>query len=189
MQALPYQNLPNYRQVPSHCIIKKKPSSIFNTLVEREAQLFERLKLAGLIQTIDLENINVKSNLYTPDLHCSYCSRGFGHITKDYMNLKHRFKTLKIKKVVTPNVNSNLIPNYGGMTKNVIKVEEDSYIEKVIISTNIEKIEQVLVHPIKKKKFKFVIMIPHQAFAWVPKEGQNKNEIDQAFPKSLPHSY
>uniref|UniRef100_M1D9P1 Uncharacterized protein n=1 Tax=Solanum tuberosum TaxID=4113 RepID=M1D9P1_SOLTU len=32
-------------------------------------------------------------------------------------------------------------------------------------------------------------MAPYQSFALVPKKGQNKHKIDQAFPKSLPHLY
>ena len=71
----------------------------------------------------------------------------------------------------------------------MIEVEEDLNMEKVIISTNLEKLEKVVASPTKREKSKFVIMAPHQAFALVPKEGQNKQKIDQDFPKSLPHSY
>uniref|UniRef100_M1BBA5 Uncharacterized protein n=1 Tax=Solanum tuberosum TaxID=4113 RepID=M1BBA5_SOLTU len=71
----------------------------------------------------------------------------------------------------------------------MVKVEEDLNVEKVIISVNLEKLEKVVISPTKREKSKFAIMAPHKAFALVPNEGQNKQMIDQAFPKSLPHLY
>uniref|UniRef100_M1DYJ1 Uncharacterized protein n=1 Tax=Solanum tuberosum TaxID=4113 RepID=M1DYJ1_SOLTU len=70
----------------------------------------------------------------------------------------------------------------------MIEVEENLNVEKVIVSANLEN-EEVVASPTKREKSKFVIMAPHQAFALVPKEGQSKQNIDQAFPKSLPHFY
>uniref|UniRef100_M1BG40 Uncharacterized protein n=1 Tax=Solanum tuberosum TaxID=4113 RepID=M1BG40_SOLTU len=81
------------------------------------------------------------------------------------------------------------MPNHGGLTINMIEVEEDLNVEKVIISANLEKLEKIVVSPTKMEKSEFGIMTPYQAFALVPNEGQNRLKIDQAFSKSLPHSY
>lgn len=161
-------------------------------MVESRTQLFERLKSAGLIQTIDPKIINVNSKFYRSDLHSAYHSGGAGHNTEDCINLKHKIQDLIDQKVitlhtVTPNVNSNLMPNHGGVTSNVIKVEEDLYVEKVIISDNLEKLEKVVSAPTIEENYEFGIKVPHQAFDIVPKEGQNKQNIDHAFQKSLPH--
>uniref|UniRef100_M1BQB8 Gag-pro n=1 Tax=Solanum tuberosum TaxID=4113 RepID=M1BQB8_SOLTU len=199
-QAPTHQIPPNYRQVPSHPgnnhnpPREKRPSRVFTPLVESRTQLFGRLKSAGLIQTIDPKNINVNSKLYRPDLHCAYHSVGAGHITEDCINLKHKIQDLIDQKVVTlqtvtPNINSNPVPNHGGVTINMVEVEEDLNVKKVIILANLEKLEKVVASPTKREKSKFVIMTPHQAFALVPKEGQNNQKFNQALPKSLPHLY
>ncbi|XP_015170631.1 uncharacterized protein [Solanum tuberosum] len=157
-QVPTHQNPPNYCQVPSHPgnnynpPREKKPSRVFTPLVESRTQLFERLKSAGLIQTIDLKNINVNSKLYRPDLHCAYHSGGAGHITEDCINLKHKIQDLIDQKVATlqtatPSVNSNPMPNHGGVTINMVKVEEDLNVNKVIISANLEKLEKVVASP------------------------------------------
>ncbi|KAK4730295.1 hypothetical protein R3W88_023283 [Solanum pinnatisectum] len=108
-QVSNHQNPLNYRQVPSHLgnnyypprpNLKNKPSRVFTPLVESRTQLFEKLKSADLIQTIDPKNINVNSKLYRPDLHCAYHSGGAGHITEDCINLKHKIQDLIDQKVV-----------------------------------------------------------------------------------------
>ncbi|XP_015166046.1 uncharacterized protein [Solanum tuberosum] len=144
-QAPTYQNPPNYRQIPSHPgnnynlprpNLEKKSSRVFTSLVESRTQLFERLKSADLIQTIDPKNINVNFKLYRPDLHCAYHSRGAGHITEDCINLKHKIQDLIDQKVITlqtatPNVNSKPMSNQGGVTLNMVEVEEDLNVKKV----------------------------------------------------------
>lgn len=77
--------------------------------------------------------------------------------------------------------------NHGGVTINMVEVEKDLNVKKVIISANLENLEKVVASPTKREKSEFVIMAPQQAFALVLKEGQNK--IDQALPKSLSHLY
>ncbi|XP_055802993.1 uncharacterized protein LOC129872127 [Solanum dulcamara] len=133
------RNTLNYRQVPPppqnnynfpRPNLENKSSRVFTPLIENRTQLFERLKVAGMIQTIDPENINVNSKLYRPDLYYAYHSGGAGHITEDCINLKHKFQDLINQKVVTlqtagPNVNNNPLSNHGGVTINMIEVGKD----------------------------------------------------------------
>lgn len=84
--------------------------------------------------------------------------------------MKHKIQDLIDQKVVTlqtttPNANSNPTPSHEGVTINVIEVEEDLYVEKVIISANLEKLEKVAASPTKREKSKFRITTPHQAFS------------------------
>ena len=82
--------------------------------------------------------------------------------------MKHKIQDLIDQNVVTletatPNVNTNPMPNLGGVTINMVEVEEDLNVKKVIISANLEKLEKVVASPTKREKSKFVIMAPHQA--------------------------
>ncbi|XP_049405306.1 uncharacterized protein LOC125868788 [Solanum stenotomum] len=153
-QVPTHQNPPNYRQVPLHPgnnynpPREKKPSRVFTPLVESRTQLFERLKSAGLIQTIDPNNINVNSKLYRSDLHCAYHSGGAGHITENYINLKHKIQDLIDQKVVTlqtatPNVDSNPMPNHGGVTINMVEVEEDLNVKKVLSQLTLKSLRKL----------------------------------------------
>lgn len=128
------------------------------------------------------------------DLHCAYHSGGAEHIIEDCINLKHKMQDLLYQKVVTlhtsiRNVNSNLMSSHRLMIINVVKVKEDCSVEKVIISTNLEKLNKFVSSPTKRENYEFRIIPPHHVFVLAPKEALNKQKIDQVFPKSLPHSY
>lgn len=71
----------------------------------------------------------------------------------------------------------------------MIKVEDDLNVEEAVIQANLRIFEKVVASLTKREKSNFVIMTPHQTFALVPKEGQNKHKIDQGFAKSLSPSY
>lgn len=147
-----------------------------------------------MIQIIDPENINVNSKLYRPDHYCAYHSRGAGHTTENCINLKHRIQDLIDQKVITlqtaaPNVNCNPLSNHEGVTINMIEVEEDWYVDKVIIPVNHDGLGKVVASGSISEEPKFVIMAPHQAFALVSKKGQNKKKVNRALPKPLPHMY
>lgn len=79
--------------------------------------------------------------------------------------------------------------NHKGVTINMVEVEEDLNVEKVIISTNLEKLNKFVSSPTKRENYEFGIIPPHHVFVLAPKEALNKQKIDQVFPKSLPHSY
>ena len=42
------------------------------------------------------------------------------------------------------------MPNHEGVTINMVEVEEDLNVEKVIISTNLENLEKVVASPTKR---------------------------------------
>lgn len=68
--------------------------------------------------------------------------------------MKHKIQEFIDQKVVTlqtatPSINSNPIWNQGGVTINIVEVEEDLNINKVIMSDNFEKLEKVAASPNK----------------------------------------
>lgn len=68
--------------------------------------------------------------------------------------MKHKIQEFIDQKVVTlqtatPSINSNLIWNQGVVTINIVEVEEDLNINKVIMSDNFEKLEKVAASPNK----------------------------------------
>ena len=86
-----------------------------------------------------------------------------------------------------PNVNSNLLLNYGRATINMIETEDESRMVKMIIPTNPGNLEKVACSLSVIEKFNFTSMILSQTFASVSKECKNKSEINHVPPKSLPH--
>ncbi|XP_055803406.1 uncharacterized protein LOC129872442 [Solanum dulcamara] len=157
----PFRRNPlNYRQVPlppqnnynfPRPNLENKSSRVFSLLIETRTQLFERLKAAGMIQTIDPENINVNSKLYKPDLYYAYHSGGAGHITEDCINLKHKIQDLIDQKVVTlqtagPNVNNNPPSNHGGVTINMIEIGKDWNTDKPIVPVKLDNLEKPFPH-------------------------------------------
>ncbi|KAH0737711.1 hypothetical protein KY290_036416 [Solanum tuberosum] len=84
---------------------------------------------------------------------------------------------------------NNSFPNRGGLTINMIEVEEDWCMGKGVIPINLDNLDRVVTSLIISEKSKFTIMEPQQDFALVPREGQNKKEINHVPPKALPHLY
>ena len=71
----------------------------------------------------------------------------------------------------------------------MIEVEEDWCVDKVIIPVNHDGLEKVIASGSISEEPKFVTEAPRQAFALVPKKGQNKKAVNRALPKSLAHMY
>jgi len=99
-------------------------------LAETRTQLFERLRVAGLIQPVDARAINPTTKFFRADQRCAYHSGGAGHDTEGCINLKHKIQDLIDNRVITlqapaPNVNLNTLPNHGGATINMIERDED----------------------------------------------------------------
>lgn len=134
-------------------------------MVETRTQLFERLKLSGLIHTIDPKNVNFNSKHYRADLHCAYHLVGVVHTTEDCIILKNKIQDLIDIKVVTlhtviPNANTYSLPNHVEFTINMVEVEENWCVDKTVISTNPDNLEKVLASMSIIEKLKFVVMEP-----------------------------
>lgn len=71
----------------------------------------------------------------------------------------------------------------------MIGVEEDLYMENIIISSNLKKLDKGVASPTKRMKYEFEIITPFQKNSLVSREDQNQQKVDQAFSKSLFHSY
>uniref|UniRef100_M1B2Y6 Uncharacterized protein n=1 Tax=Solanum tuberosum TaxID=4113 RepID=M1B2Y6_SOLTU len=71
----------------------------------------------------------------------------------------------------------------------MVEVEENWCVDRAIIQTNPDNIEKVVAFLSIVEKSKFVVMAPHQAFALVPNNSRNMNEVNDVSPKHLPHLY
>ncbi|KAK4732140.1 hypothetical protein R3W88_025128 [Solanum pinnatisectum] len=154
----PHLNAPNYRQMPhsqqGNCDtprprFEKKPTRIFTPLIESRTKLFERLTAVGYIQPVGPKPFDTSSRFYRPDQRCAYHLNGVRHDTEDCINLKHKIQDLIDQKVVSlqtvaPNVNSNPLPNHGGVTINMIKTDDDWYVTKAIVPIVSDELEKAV---------------------------------------------
>lgn len=67
----------------------------------------------------------------------------------------------------------------------MIEIKEDLNAEKVIISVNLENFDKVVTPQTKRGKSNLWSWHLIKLFTLVPKDGQNRQKIYKAFPKSL----
>jgi len=121
---------------------EKRPAKTYTPLAEPLAQLYERLRTAGVLQPIQGRIPNPLPGWYDETKHCAYHSGAAGHDTESCLTLKDKIEAL-IKegiiqlKGVAPNVNNNPLPNHGNV--NMITVDEDCNLEGTIVPVKIEK--------------------------------------------------
>uniref|UniRef100_M1DGW6 Gag-pro n=1 Tax=Solanum tuberosum TaxID=4113 RepID=M1DGW6_SOLTU len=201
-QAPPRQNAPYHHQLPfpqhggqydpPRSRFEKKPARKFTPLIESRTKLFERLTAADFIHLVGPKPVDTSSKFYRADRRCAYHSNSVGHDTEDCINLKHKIQDLIDQRVVTlqtatPSVNSNPPLNYGKATINMIETEEEWCTTKAIVPAGPDNLERVIASSSMNEKLNFTSVTPHQAFALVSREGQNKKGINRVPPKSLPH--
>ncbi|KAK4734344.1 hypothetical protein R3W88_008605 [Solanum pinnatisectum] len=148
----PRPNTPNYRQMPppqqgnydpSRPTFEKKPARIFTQLVESCTKLFERLNAAGYIHPVGPK--------------------------------PHKIQDLIDQKVVSLqtvelNINSNPLPNHGGVIINMIETDDDWCVMKAIVPIAHDNLERAVVSLSIKEKKEFVILTPKKVAALVPRE-------------------
>ncbi|KAK4726780.1 hypothetical protein R3W88_031697 [Solanum pinnatisectum] len=180
----PRPNAPNYRQMPPpqqgnydppRPRFEKKSARIFTPLVESRTKLFERLNAAGYIHPVGPKPVDTNSKFYRPDQRCAYHSNNVGHDTEDCINLKHKIQDLIDQKVVSlqtvePNVNSNPLPNHGGVSINMIETDDDGFVTKAIVPIAPDNLERAMASLSIKEKKEFVIRTPKKVVALVPQE-------------------
>ena len=86
--------------------------------------------MVGYIHPVGPKPVDTSSKFYRPDQKCAYHSNNVGHDIEDCINLKHKIQDLIDQNVVSlqtvaPNVNSNPLPNHGGVTINMIETDDD----------------------------------------------------------------
>lgn len=114
-----------------HCPnIKWKSPRVLTPLAETHTQLFELLRVEGLIKPVEGRMINPSTEFFRADQWCANLSGSAGHDTKGCINLIHKIQDLIDIKVITlevdaPNVNLNPLSNHGGVTINLIERDKD----------------------------------------------------------------
>ena len=81
--------------------------------------------------------MDVNTKFYKPDQRCAYHSNSVGDDTEDCINLKHKIQDLIDQEVVslqpaTTNVNTNPLTNHGGDNVNMIEIDDDWCVTKMI---------------------------------------------------------
>ncbi|XP_049388317.1 uncharacterized protein LOC125852640 [Solanum stenotomum] len=138
-----YQPQSHPSNAPRPCPkFEKRPAKTYTPLAEPLAQLYERLRTAGVLQQIQERIPNPLPGWYDETKHCAYHSGAAGHDTESCLTLKDMIEAL-IKegiiqlKGVAPNVNNNPLPNHSNV--NMITVDEDCNLEGTIVPVKIEK--------------------------------------------------
>ncbi|KAK4706953.1 hypothetical protein R3W88_033490 [Solanum pinnatisectum] len=196
----PRPNAPNYRQMPPpqqgnydppRPRFEKKPARTFTPLVESRTKLFERLTAAGYIHPVGPKPVDTSSRFYRPDQRCAYHSNSVGHDTEDCINLKHKIQDLIDQKVVSlqtvaPNVNSNPLPNHGGVTINMIETDDDWCVTKAIVPIAPDNLERAVASLSIREKKEFVILTPEKVVALVPRETPDRPKSGRCYtPEEL----
>ncbi|KAK4738129.1 hypothetical protein R3W88_001826 [Solanum pinnatisectum] len=163
---------------------EKKPARIFTPLIESRTKLFDRLNTADYIHPVGPKPVDTSSKFYRPEQRCAYHSNSVGHDTEDCINLKHKIQDLIDQKVVSlqtvePNVNSNPLPNHGGVTINMIETDDDGFVAKAIVPIAPDNPERA-----------FVILTPKKVTALVPREtpARSKFVIETAVTQGMTRS-
>jgi len=135
VQASTFQNRP-------HAAPRARPNKIKTThnytkINEPLAQLFERLKAAGMIQPIEGEIPDPIPKWFDGSKCCAYHFGVFGHDTEDYYGLKNKIEALIKEGAIQhtgphPNVN-NPLPKHGNVNVNMIAIEEDLVVKGRLI--------------------------------------------------------
>lgn len=119
--------------------------------------------------------VDTSSKFYITEQRCLYHSNSVGHDTKDYINLKHNIQNLIAQEVVSlhaaaPNVNTNPLPNHVGININMIKMDDNWCVSKVITLLFHDELERLVASLSLKEKKEFMILTPAKVVALVAYE-------------------
>ncbi|XP_060216709.1 uncharacterized protein LOC132644150 [Lycium barbarum] len=165
----PPQNYQNQLPPPAYNAprpaFERRPVREFTTLFEPKARLFEWLLAVGLIQKVPQKPAQLGNRFYKADQTCAYHSGGYGHSTKDCINLKHKIQDLIDKRkiileTVTPNVNTNSLPNHGNNRVHMIERNKDWEACRVLVLKAVESLEQIVASLILQEHPNFKVLIP-----------------------------
>ncbi|KAK4706860.1 hypothetical protein R3W88_033577 [Solanum pinnatisectum] len=139
--------------------------------------------------------VDTSSKFYRPDQRGTYHSNGVGYDIEDCINLKHKIQDLIDQKVISlqtlvPNVNNNPLSNHGGVTINMIELDDDWCVTKAIVSIAPDELEKDVSSLNIREKKEFVILTPEKVVALVPREAlaQTKVVIETAVTQGMTRS-
>ncbi|KAJ8535672.1 hypothetical protein K7X08_023392 [Anisodus acutangulus] len=123
---------------------ERKPAKTYTPLAEPRAQLYERLKTAGILQPIPGNIPNPIPRSYDETKHCAYHSGIPGHDTENCYALRDKIEALIKEGVIqlkgpSSNVNDNPLPNHDDANVNMITVDEEHNLEGTIVPIQIEE--------------------------------------------------
>ncbi|XP_060190790.1 uncharacterized protein LOC132620095 [Lycium barbarum] len=127
--------------------VERKPTKTYTPLAEPLAQLYERLRIAGILQPIQGRIPNPLPGWYDGIKHCAYHSGVTGHDTGNCLALKDKVEALIKEGVIQlkeapPNINDNPLPHHGNADVHMIAIDEDCNLEGTIVSVKgKEKVE------------------------------------------------
>uniref|UniRef100_M1DZ61 Gag-pro n=1 Tax=Solanum tuberosum TaxID=4113 RepID=M1DZ61_SOLTU len=174
-------------------LLKKKREDVSSISYKRKKIPRKSSSYQGYIHQVGPKPVDTSSKFYRPDQRCAYQSNCVGHDTADCIDLKHKIEDLIDQNVVslqtvTPNVNSNPLPNHGGVTINMKESDDDLYVTNAIVlfapneperAVALLNIRAVALLSIREKK-EFLILT---------RENMKNKSVDQALSRTIPHLY
>ncbi|KAG5620497.1 hypothetical protein H5410_005715 [Solanum commersonii] len=129
VQAPIHQNGPTYAPRP-YPNPEARNARTYTSIAEPYAQLFERLRKAGVLQPVEGKLPNPIPRNFDGNKRCTYHSGIQGHDTKDCYSLKNQIESLIIIGVIKytsapPNVNNNPLPNHENWEVNMVTLDDE----------------------------------------------------------------
>ncbi|XP_059310139.1 uncharacterized protein LOC132061316 [Lycium ferocissimum] len=123
---------------------ERKPAKTYTPLAEPLAQLYERLRTAGILHPIQGRVPNPLPRWYDGTKHCAYHSGVAGHDTENCLTLKDKVEALIKEGVIQlkgapPNINDNPLPDHGDANVNMIAIDEECDLEGTIVPVKKEE--------------------------------------------------
>ncbi|XP_049358814.1 uncharacterized protein LOC125823480 [Solanum verrucosum] len=129
IQAPIHQNRPAYAPRPRPNP-EARNARAYTPIAEPYAQLFERLRTAGVLQPVEGKLPDPIPRNFDGNKRCAYHSGVQGHDTEDCYGLKNQIESLIRRGVIKctlapPNVNNNPLPNHENREVNMVTLDDE----------------------------------------------------------------
>ncbi|KAG5615843.1 hypothetical protein H5410_015667 [Solanum commersonii] len=127
-EASIHQNRPAYAPRP-RLNPEARNARAYTPIAEPYAQLFERLRTAGVLQPVEGKLPDTIPHNFDGNKRCAYHSGVQGHDTEDCYGLKNQIESLIKRGVIKctptpPNVNNNPLPNHENREVNMVTLDD-----------------------------------------------------------------